>query len=385
MKENSTILKQLLHPILRYEFQKQVDFFKAEKHAKGFSCWNQFTAMVFAQYTNQTSLKSIESGLLTNNRCLYHLGISKTSKSTLAYANENRDYRVYEHLFYHLYGKVKQIAPKHRFSFSNKLSSVDATTIALCKTSFPWADFRKTKSGIKLVVKLNHSGYIPEDVRIKAARNHEKPSMHHLSFEKDEIVAFDKGFSDYRFFATLYNNGSYFVTRLKNNAQYEILSELPVKHKNILSENIISFIGYYSKKKCSMKLRMIISYDPDTDKTITLITNNFNLSAKTISAIYKERWQIEILFKMLKQYLKIKKFYGNSRNAVLTQVYIALICFLLMAYVRFLHRWPMPLSHLISLFRLNIFMRTDLSDLLESLTRPPPRHNDIKSFQGVLF
>ena len=385
MKKNSTILKQLLQPISRYEFQKQVDFFKAEKHTKGFSCWNQFTAMVFAQYTNQSSLKSIESGLLANSRSLYHLGISKTSKSTLAYANENRDYRVYEHLFCHLYGKVKQVAPKHRFRFSNKLSSIDATTIALCNTSFPWADFRKTKSGIKLVVKLNHSGYIPEDVRIKNARNHEKPSMHHLFFERDEIVAFDKGFSDYRFFANLYKNGSYFVTRLKNNAQYEILSDVPVKHKHILSENIISFTGYYSKKKCSMKLRMIVSYDPETDNTITLITNNFNLSAKTISAIYKERWQIEVLFKMLKQYLKIKKFYGNSKNTVLTQIYIALICFLLLAYVRFLYRCSIPLSQLISLFRLNAFMRTDLSDLLVSLTRPPPKYSYVKSFQGVLF
>ena len=136
MKKNITILKQLLQPISRYEFQKQVDFFKVEKHAKGLSCWNQFAAMVFAQYTNQSSLKSIESGLLTNKSCLYHLGISKTSKSTLAYANEKRDYRMYEHLFYHLYGKVKHIAPKHRFRFSNKLSSIDATTIDLCKTSY---------------------------------------------------------------------------------------------------------------------------------------------------------------------------------------------------------------------------------------------------------
>lgn len=385
MKKNITILKQLLQPISRYEFQKQVDFFKADKYAKGLSCWNQFTAMTFAQYTNQSSLKSIESGLLANNKCLYHLGISKTSKSTLAYANENRDYRVYEHLFYHLYGKLKLIAPKHRFRFSNKLSSIDATTIDLCKTSFPWADFRKTKSGIKLVVKLNHNGYIPEDVKIKSARSHEKPSMYHFLFEKDEIVAFDKGFSDYRFFANLYNNGSYFVTRLKKNACYKVVSDVPVKHKNILSENIISFTGYGSKKKCPMKLRMIVSYDPDTDNTITLITNNFALSAKIIAAIYKERWQIEILFKMLKQYLKIKKFYGNSKNAVLTQVYIALICFLLLAYVRFLHNVILPSSQLVALLRLNIFMKRNLIGLLEFIEKPPPRCSPKKSIQGVLF
>jgi len=292
---------------------------------------------------------------------------------------------VYEHLFYYLYEKVKQIAPKHRFKFSNKLSSVDATTIDLCKTSFPWADFRKTKSGIKLIVKLDHSGYIPEDVKIKAARNHEKPSVNHFFFEKDEIVAFDKGFSDYRFFANLYNNGSYFVTRLKNNAKYEIISDVLIKHKNILSEKVICFTGYYSKKKCSMKLRMIVSYDPDTDKTITLITNNFTLSSKTIAAIYKERWQIEILFKMLKQYLKIKKFYGNSKNAVFTQLYIALICFLLLAYVKFLNICLLPLSQLIALFRLNIFMKINLFNLISFIEKPPPRQNCVKSVQGVLF
>ena len=232
---------------------------------------------------------------------------------------------------------------------------------------------------------MNHNGYIPEDVRIKAARGHERPSMNHFLFEKDEIIAFDKGFSDYRFFANLYNNGSYFVTRLKKNACYEVVSDVPVKHDNILSENIISFTGYGSKKKCPMKLRMIVSYDPDTDNTITLITNNFALSAKTIAAIYKERWQIEILFKMLKQYLKIKKFYGNSKNAVLTQVYIALICFLLLAYVRFLHNVILPLSQLIALLRLNIFMKRKLADILEFIGKSPPRRSLNKPVQGVLF
>jgi hypothetical protein len=385
MKKNITILKQLLQPISRYEFQKYVNLFKADKHSKGLSCWNQFTAMIFAQFTNQTSLKSIESGLLANNRCLYHLGISKTSKSTLAYANENRDYRVYEHLFYYLYGKVKQLAPKHRLRFSNKLSSVDATTIDLCKTSFPRADFRKTKSGIKLILKLNHSGYMPEDVIIKAAHGHENPSMTRFLFEKDEIGAFDKGFYDYLFFAALYTNGSYFVTRLKDNARYEVIFCVPVTHKNILSEKVISFSGYGSKKKCSMKLRVIKSYDPETDKTITLITNNFTLSSNTIAAIYKERWQIEILFKMLKQYLRIKKFFGNSKNAVLTQVYIVLISFLLLAYVRFLHNVTFPLSQLVALLRLNIFMKRKLVDILEFIDKPPPRCSYKKPVQGVLF
>jgi hypothetical protein len=385
MNNNTTILKQLLQPISRPEFQKHTDFFQAEKHAKGLSSWNQFVTMIFAQLTNQSSLHSIESGLRTNSNCLYHLGISKTSKSTIAYANENRDYRVYEHMFYDLYDKVKLLAPKHRFRFKNKLSSIDATTIDLCKSTFPWADFRKSKGGVKLVLKLNHNGYIPEQVKITNARPHEKTSVNHSWFDKDEIVAFDKGFSDYQFFANLYNNGSYFVTRLKNNAQYEVISEIPSKEKNMLYEKIIIFTGYTSRKKCPMKLRMIESYDPDTCKTITLITNHFSLSLKSISAIYKERWQIEIFFKMMKQYLKIKKYYGNSRNAVFTQIYVALICFLLLAYLRFTTKCKIPLSRIISILRLNIFLKQNLFQLLEYVERPPPLLYSKKSCQGVLF
>jgi putative transposase len=341
--------------------------------------------MIFAQFTNQPSLKSIESSLLANSTCMYHLGISKTSKSTIAYANENRDYRVYEHLFYELYSKVKAIAPKHRFRFKNKLSSVDATTIDLCNATFPWAKFRKSKSGVKLVLKLDHNGYIPEQATLTNAICHEKTSVNYSWFDKDEIIAFDKGFSDYKFFANLYNNGIYFVTRLKKNAQYEVISEISSKHENILSEKIISFTGYYSKKKCPMKLRMIESHDPDTDKTITLITNHFSLSPDTIAKIYKERWQIEIFFKMMKQYLKIKRYYGNSRNAVYTQIYIALISFLLLTYLKFTTKCRIPMSRIISILRLNIFLKRDLLHILEIIEKPPPGRCSIKSCQGVLF
>jgi hypothetical protein len=385
MNKNITILKQLLQPISRPEFQKHADFFQVEKHAKGLSSWNQFVTLIFAQLTNQSSLHSIESGLRTNSNSLYHLGISKTSKSTIAYANENRDYRVYEHLFYDIYYKIKAITPKHKFRFKNKLSSIDATTIDLCKTTFPWADFRKTKSGVKLVLKLNHNGYIPEQVKITNARPHEKTSVNHSWFYKNEIVAFDKGFSDYHFFANLYNNEIYFVTRLKKNAQYEVISEISSKHDNILSEKVISFTGYTSKKKCPMELRMIESYDQDTGKTITLITNHFSLSPKTIAAIYKDRWQIEIFFKMMKQYLKIKKYYGNSMNAVYTQIYIALISFLLLAYLKFTTKCKIPMSRIVAILRLNIFLKRDLFDLLERIERPPPNRFQKKSCQGVLF
>ena len=385
MGYNTTILKQILQPISRYEFEKQVKFYEAEKHAKGLSCWNQFTAMVFAQITKQTSLKSIESGLRANNHCLYHLGISKTSKSTLAYANTKRDYRVYKHLFYYVLSKVKEIAPKHRFKFTNKLSSIDGTTIDLCKTTFPWADFRKNKSGLKLVIKLDHNGYIPEDIDIKNARKHERHSMNQFCFEENEIVAFDKGFSDYNFFASLYKNGTYFVTRLKRNARYEVNKELKIIHKNILSDKLINFSGFTSKKKCPMKLRLIKSYDPETENVIDIITNNFTLSAKTIAAIYKERWQIEILFKMLKQYFKIKKYFGNSRNAVLTQIYIALICYLLIAYMKFLYKIKIPLSQILSLFSLMAFSKIEISALFGIIEKPPPNFYIKNPVQGRLF
>lgn len=385
MNKGSTILNQLLRQISRFEFQKAISTYQVEKHAKGLSSWNQFCAMAFGQLTNQRSLKTIEAGLRSQGRKLYHHGIIKTSKSTLAYANEHRDYRAFQEIFSILLDKVKTIAPKNKLLLSKNLISIDATTIALCQTQFPWARFRKTKSGIKLLIKLNHDGHLPEHVQMTNAKEHELQSVQMIPFADDELVVFDRGFSNYQFFSRLYHNKVSFITRLKKNANYSIVGRNDAEEESILSDHKIVFTGYRAKKTCPMILRKIISIDQRTGKAVELLSNDHDLSAKTIADQYRERWQIEIFFKLMKQFLRIKRYYGNSRNAVMTQMFISLILYLLIQLQRFLSKNHIPFSTLIAVVQTNAFQKIDIQGLFERIFKPPDLKMRRISAQGVLF
>ena len=208
----------------------------------------------------------------------------------------------------------------------NPLYSIDATTIDLCLTLFPWADFRETKAGIKLSVKLDHRGKIPCFAIISNAREHESKEVEKIPLQSGDIVAFDRGYNNYKYFAKLCANSIYFVTRLKENASYTVVSTNETgSNNNILSDEVICLNGFYAQKECPFYLRKIVSLDPKTDKKIEILTNQISWAASTICAVYKDRWQIELFFKAIKQNLKIKRFYGTSRNAVYTQIWIALI------------------------------------------------------------
>lgn len=385
MNKGTTILNQLLRPISRYEFQKAMDTYQVEKHSKGLSSWNQFFAMAYGQITNQRSLKNIESGLRSNSARLYHHGVSKTGKSTLAYANENRDYRAYAELFSIVLDKVQRIVPKTKFNIGKKITSIDATTISLCKTQFPWAEFRKTSSGVKLVIKLNHDGYIPEHIQIRNAAEHESQSANRIPFNENEIVVFDRGFSDYRFFANLYQTKTSFITRLKKNAKFTVIKCNDITDDYITADEQISYTGYYAKKNYPMPLRKVTSIHPETGEVIDLLTNDETLSARMIADLYRERWQIEIFFKMIKQFLHIKKYYGNSRNAVLTQIFIALILYLLIQLQRYLSKTPIPFSTLVSIIGNNAFQKLDLDTVMQQILKPPNIRIQKNSLQGVLF
>lgn len=385
MNKGTTILNQMLRQISRFEFQKAMGTYNVEKHAKGLSSWNQFVAMAFGQITNQRSLKNIESGLRSNASKLYHHGISKTSKSTLAYANENRDWRAFAELFSIVLNKVQKIAPRHTFSIEKKVKSIDATIIDLCKTQFPWAEFRKTKAGVKLIIKLDHDGYLPEHVQATNAIEHETQYTEKIPFTDEELVVFDRGFSDYSFYANLYSTGTSFVTRLKKNAKFIVVECYEVTDENIISDEKIQYTGFYSQKNHPMALRKITSMDPETGETIDLLTNDFSLPAGTVASLYRERWQIEIFFKMLKQFLKIKKYYGNSKNAVLTQIFIALILYLLIQMQRFISTVQVPFSTFLSIISNNAFQKYDLLDLFSQIQKPPNLRQSENSMQGVLF
>ncbi|WP_020614782.1 IS4 family transposase [Sediminispirochaeta bajacaliforniensis] len=365
MKNNNSIFGQMLQFISRYKFQKCVKEYQSEKHSKGFSSWSHFVSMLFGQLSGQDGLRGIETGMAAQGQKLYHLGVDSVKRSTLSYANNHRTHRVFKAVFESLLKKVTSNAPGHRFKFKNRLYSVDATTIDLSLGLYDWARFRKKKGGIKVHVKMNHSGYIPEFITVTTAKQHEGREIDKMQLKSGDVVAFDRAYTNYNRFATYCRDGIYFVTRIKKNANYKVIKRHTVsKHKNISSDQIIEMVGFYTRKNCPMYLRRIRVKDPKTGKYIVILTNQMEWSPATVAAVYKDRWQIEIFFKAMKQNLKIKSFLGTSRNAILIQIWTAMISYLLLSYLKFLstHKWT--IGSLMNVIPMLLFSRRSLWEWL---------------------
>jgi len=353
----------MLKMFSRYEFQESVIETGAEYHARGFTSWNHFVAMLFGQLAGQDSLRGIEAGLASQSKTLYHLGIRETHRSTLAYANEHRTHELFKKIFFRMLSKCEEIAPRHKFKFKNPLFSIDATVIPLCLSLYNWAKFRTKKGAVKLHVKFNHSGYLPTFMVVTPGKAHETKVAPSIPLDRGDVGIFDKGYTDFAWYKSLDDKGVFFVTRIKRNAQYDIIERRDVsRYKYIYSDQILKLNGFYSSQKYPDKLRRIRSKDPETGKIITILTNNFIWSAKTIAQIYKERWQIELFFKTLKQQLKVKSFVGTSENALLSQLWIALTTYLLLSYLKFKSRFGWSLYTLCSILPINLFARRNLWD-----------------------
>lgn len=367
MSNHHTLLGQMLQMISGFDFQKTVSETKTEYHSRGLSSWNHFVAMLFGQLAGQDSLRGIEAGLATHARSLYHLGIKPIHRSTLSYANQHRSHELFEKTFYQMLSKCQPLAPRHKFRFKNPLYSMDATVIELCLSLYDWAKFRTTKGAVKLHVKFNHSGYLPTFAVVTTGKVHEQRVAPSIPMEKGDVIVFDRGYTDYNWHKTLNDKGLYFVTRLKKNALYKVTRRKKTDHlDNISSDRIIELKGFYSQQKFPNKLRLIRSRDPETGKIITILTNNFTWSARTIAQIYKERWQIELFFKCIKQQLKVKSFVGTSQNALLSQLWVALIAYLLLSYLKFKSRFAWSLHTPCSILPTNLFARRNLWDWLNA-------------------
>jgi hypothetical protein len=375
MNQFSSIFGQLLQIFPKSEFYSAVKETGSEKGAKGFACWGQFVAMLFCQIGQARSLREICGGLSSSLGKLKHLGIETApSKSTLSYANEKRPWQLYEKVFYQLLDKCRAIAPgKKKFRFKNKLFSLDASVIDLCASLFDWATFRRTKGAVKLHLLLDHDGYLPVFAHITEGSIHEINIAQDLSFPKGSIVALDRGYTDYTLFARWTTGGVFFVTRQKGNADYTVGEEKTVpQNRNILKDQIITFNGYLSKKKYSHPLRRIEVWDEEKKETITLLTNHLTFGSTTIAAIYKDRWQIEIFFKTIKQNLRVKTFVGTSPNALKTQIWTALIAILLLKYLKFRSSFAWSVSNLVAMLRYNLFTYRDLWAWINSPYEIPP-------------
>jgi len=374
MAHHNTILGQMLRMFSRHEFQKAVSETMTERHARGFSSWNHFTAMLFGQLAGQDSLRGIEAGLATQARYLYHLGIQPVHRSTLAYANEHRSHELFKKIFAFMLSKCQPIAPQHKFRFKNPLSSLDATVIDLCLSLYDWAKFRTTKGAVKLHVKLNHAGYLPTFMAMTEGNVHESTIAPGVPLESGDVVVFDRGYNDFAWFKTLVDKSVFFVTRLKKKARYKVVERRPVHHKDIYSDQIIEFTGFYARQDCPYRLRRIRSKDPKTGRIIVILTNHLDWSAKTIALIYKDRWQIELFFKTIKQLLKVKSFVGTTQNALLSQLWVALIAYLLLAYLKFKSKFTWSLYTLCSILPTNLFSKRNLWDWLnDPFHKPKPK------------
>lgn len=362
MNRFCSIFSQLLQLFPRTKFQEVVKKTKAERHARGFTCWGQFVAMLFCQLGRAHSLREITGGLKSCEGKLKHLGITAPSHSTLAYANEHRPWELYQGIFLELLGHCQsQVRGKKKFRFKNKLVSIDSSIIDLSVALFDWAKFRRTKGAIKLHLLLDHDGYLPSFAVITEGKVADVKVARQFRFDPGTILVDDRGYNDYELFGRWTAQGVFFVTRLKANALYEVVGDRPVPlNRNVLKDQLIELRGARAEEKCPHPLRLITFYDPDKDKIFLFLTNHMDLGASTIAAIYKDRWQIEIFFKALKQNLKIKTFVGTSANAVKTQIWTALIAMLLLRFLQLRSTFHWSLSNLVALLRMNLFTHRDL-------------------------
>ena len=371
MVSTASLFNQLLPHFPRTEFAALVRKHNAERRTKGFSCWTQFVAMLFCQLSHSASLREICNGLRCSLGKLVHLGITRSpNKSTLSYANEKRPASLFEDLFWTALGRFRSaqlLGVRRSFRFKNKLLSLDSTTISLCLSLFPWAEFKTVKGGIKAHVLLDHDDYLPSYVLITNANYPDVKAAHLLALRPSSIVVMDLGYIDYELFAKWTNSGIFFVTRLRKDLNFSVLEDRPVpKNRNILTDQTIRFASQWGQKYCpQMTFRRIVLHI-DGQEPLVFLTNHLHFGATTLADIYKQRWQIEVFFKQIKQTLQLADFLGNSARSVRWQVWTALLVYVLLRYLAAVSQWGHSLARLWAVVRAALWLRLDLRALLQS-------------------
>jgi hypothetical protein len=375
MQPFCSVFQQLLNLFPRSEFNQLVAAHRAERHARGFGSWDQFVAMLFCQLGRAQSLSEICLGLKSAWGKLVHLGVRAPNKSTLAYANEHRPWELYRSVFSRLLSRCQAVAPHHPLRFKNKLLSIDSTVIDLCASMFDWARFRRTKGAVKLHVVLDHDGHLPCFACVTDGKSGDLPVAREYRFPPGAVVVFDRGYVHYRWFRTLSEQGVWFVTRAKKKMQWRVIESRPLpKNRGVVADDIIELTMARWYKFPPLRLRRVV-IETDQGERLEFLTNHFQFGATTIAQIYRQRWQIELLFKALKQNLRVKTFVGTSANALQTQIWTALIALLLARFLQFKARFGWCLSTLLAMLRLQLFTHRSLWQWLDDpgqTADPPP-------------
>jgi hypothetical protein len=375
MNRVCSIFSQILQLIRRLQFEAKVKEHKAERHARGFSSWTQMIAMLFCQLGHAQSLREISGGLAACEGKLRHLGVSEPPKrSTLAYANEHRPWELYRGVFYEVLEQCQREAAgkQRKFRFKHKLLSIDATTITVSLSMFDWAQYQRGKGAVKLHLVLDHDGYLPHFAVISDGKQADITAARKMAFAPGTMLVFDRGYPDYDWWLSLTRQKVFFVSRLKDNAEYGIVEPRPVPEGSDIIRDEVILLTSQQEVGPEARLRRIEVWVEEKQETMVFVTNNLKLAASTIAAIYKERWAIELFFKALKQLLKVKTFVGTSENAVQTQIWTALIAMLLVKYLQLRSTFGWSLSNLVALLRQQLFVYRDLMSWLNDPFQPPP-------------
>ncbi|HUP81583.1 MAG TPA: IS4 family transposase [Pirellula sp.] len=373
MRRFCSILNQLLQIFPRAEFQKAVEETNAERHARGFRSWDQFVAMLFSHLADANSLREICGGLATCETRLGHLGVRAPLRTTLAYANGHRNWELYEKVFYQLLEYCRRdVGTKTRFKFKNPLKSIDSTHISLCSEMFPWATYSRQKGALKLHFSLDHAGYLPSAMVIATGKISELAIARRQRWEEATILLFDRGYIDFKWFNRLTSDGVWFITRVRADMTYDVIESAQFQQNGeVIADEKVRICGRRRSKRYPGLLRVVTIQKTDGER-FQFLTNNMTLAASTIAAAYKDRWQIESFFRVLKQNLRIKSFLSTSPNAVWTQIWTAVIAMLLVRYLQLKARYNWSFSNLLYFLRMNLFVYRDLWEWLQEPFSPPP-------------
>ena len=381
MAHHNTVFSQILKLVPRHEFSSLAIKHDGPRRSDAMSRWTQFVALASAQLTGRSSLRDIESTLDRQTNLRYHLGSGKIKRTTLARINKQLPSNFYQALFSKLYSKCQSHSPSHPFRFKHKLFSLDASLINVSLKVFPHRDYNRKKAAYKLHIGLDHDGLIPAFAAVTPGKTGDQMQARSMRFPKGSVVVFDKGYSDYSWHNQLTDKGIFWVTRIRGNAKYRVVERRKVNRTTgITSDQTIEYTGMVSKQNSLSQVRRIGFYDKENNKHYVFITNHFEWSAETISEIYKQRWQVELFFKWIKQNLKIKSFLGTTDNAVMTQIMIALCIYLILAYLKFQSKFKQSLQQMIRLIQTNLFAKRSLIELF----RPPPVNQNLSPQMSLL-
>jgi putative transposase len=368
MAHHNTVLSQVLKLVPRHQFDSLSEQYDGKRRSDALPRWSQFIALTTGHLGGRESLRDITSTLDCQSARHYHLGCNKVSKSALGRANEKLDYQFYCDLFSCLYQRCVGKGEKHPFRFKGKLFSLDGSLFDVAMEIFPWANYNNQKAAFKLHLGLDHDGLIPAFASVTVGKSSEMEQAKLFDFPKGSVVVFDKGYSNYTWHNTLTEKGIFFVTRIRGNAMYDVIKTHPVRENcGVISDETIRYTSNRVKKRNLNPIRKIVYNDAETGKTLTFITNHFRWSANTIASIYKQRWQVELFFKWIKQNLKIKSFIGTSMNAVITQIMVALCVYLILKWMKFTFALKQSPMQIIRLLQMNLFVSRNLM----ALFKPP--------------